>query len=190
MRSNLSGGPETRKARFAAVLAVLAAASLLVAGCVAPLAVEPPGGPRAPGAPAAPVAATAMASSGRSTTSLSDSSASASPVGSGCVGQTLLEDHQDLPTGGTGGTSFHLIRPCRLQAKLTLNVAAGNVRVLVDGPVGVVFDEHATAVIVPTVNVWYGSRDGQSGVQPPGEYRYAFEVQGAADFDFRVTAVP
>lgn len=177
MRSKLSttwAGKGTARVGFA----LLAFGALLLAGCVAPAA--PSAFYTAQGAEGGFVAASMAARS--------SSSPSPSASAAGCQGQEILVDHQELLTGGNGGRRFNLAYPCLLKAELSLNTVGGNVRVWVMGLGGTVFDERATAVVAPAVFVWYGHRDADDGVQPPGQYQYGFDVDGAADFDFRILA--
>lgn len=167
------------RARVATPMAI-AVSALLVAGCVAP----------APALAPAPPGVASWSAGGDDGAQLQ--AASSSPVDSarGC-GALLLEDRQQLLTGGgQGGKPFALPQPCLLKATLTLDLAAGNVAVLVKGPEGDVFDLYGTVLQAPGVFVWYGRVDDRGGIQAPGDYLYSFEVEGAADFTFRVEAVP
>ena len=139
----------------------LALVALLVSGCVAP-APDP--------APPAGLADSA--------------SANTNDV---CGSRLLLEDDQDLATGGSGEAFFELRGLCALSFDLQVSRLVGDLRITVAGPSGAVFDYDRSGVEGPGASIITGggqsSREGRS---PPGTYRYSFNADTTAAFALRI----
>lgn len=107
-----------------------------------------------------------------------------------CASGILMQDDQQLPSGGSGEATFVLDEPCHLHGDGTIGRStAADIRIRLEGPDGLVYAYHGTRVIA-ALGGSTGDERTDPGPHPAGTYRYSYEVEGDAAFHFEVRASP